>query len=92
MMRVGSEGNLTRNNWMSKVTADATSTHQSTRELMGPYKGISFREFAEEYPKRQQQFDFHIQGLKVPKTKGKECQFYVEYHEENEKYSKNFMN
>ena len=30
--------------------------------------------------------------MKVPATKGKECQFYVEYHEENEKYSKNFMN
>jgi hypothetical protein len=66
---MGSEGQLTRNNWMSKKTADATSM-QSTRDLAGPYKGLSFRELAEEYPMRNQQFDFHIKGFRVPHTKG----------------------
>lgn len=88
---MGSEGQLTRNNWMSKKTADATSM-QSTRDLIAPYKGISFRDFATEYPERNQSFEFHIKGMKVPPTNAKECQFYVEYHEENEKHSKNFMN
>ena len=67
LARVGSEGNLTRNNFMSKKTADMTS-QASNRDFTGPYKGISFRDLAMEYPEKQQSFDFHLKGMKVPIT------------------------